>query len=194
MLERLVCERINIHLRKIGKLPLVQSANHRNYSTETALSKVVSDIIMADDAGDVTVLALLDLSAAFNAVVHVILLKRLQTTHHVTGNALQWFRSYFHGRYLYCLQVEHQLQYRLVMMFLEILYLDLYCSFFTHLTFFVLLQRMDRFDPITDFMKRKFHWLPVIKRVQFKICIMVFKAVHNHSPSYISELNISSTT
>ena len=32
-------------------------------------------------------------------VDYVILLQRLQTTHHVTGNALQWFRSYLHGRY-----------------------------------------------------------------------------------------------
>ena len=77
----------------------MQLAHRRKYSTETALTKVVSDIIMAADAGDVAVLAPLDLSAAFNAVIHVILLQRLQTTHHVTGNALQWFRSYHHGRY-----------------------------------------------------------------------------------------------
>ena len=54
---------------------------------------------MAADAGDVTVLALLDLSAAFDTVDHVIILQRLQTTHHVTGNDRQWFRSYLHGRY-----------------------------------------------------------------------------------------------
>ena len=89
ILERLVCERINIHLGKIGKLPLVQSGYRRNYSTETALTKVVSDIIMAADTGDVTVLALRDLRAAFDMVDHVILLQRLQTTHRVTGNALQ---------------------------------------------------------------------------------------------------------
>ena len=38
-----------------------------------------------------------------------------------------------------------------------------------------------RFDPITDFIKRELHWLPAIERVQFKICTMFFKAVHNHS-------------
>ena len=54
LLKRLMCERINIHLGKIGILQLVQSAYRRNYSTETALTKVVSDIIMAADAGDLT--------------------------------------------------------------------------------------------------------------------------------------------
>ena len=51
-----------------------------------------------------------------------------------------------------------------------------------------------RFDQITDFIKRELHWLPVIERVQFKICTRIFKAVHNHSSSYISELIISSST
>ena len=99
MLERLVCARINIHFGKIGTLPLVQSAYCHNYSTETALTKVVSDIFKAADADDVTVLALIDLSATFDTVYHVILLQRLQTTHHVIGNAFQWFWSYLHRRY-----------------------------------------------------------------------------------------------
>ena len=51
-----------------------------------------------------------------------------------------------------------------------------------------------RFDPITDFIKRELHWLPAIERVQFKICTMVVKAVHNNSLNYISELIISSST
>ena len=135
---------MHFHLGKIGTLSLVQSAYRHNYSTETALTKVVSDIIMAADAGDVTVLALLDSSDAFDTVDHVILLQRLQTTHHVTGNDLQWFRSYLHGRYQSVLfagetstpvSVAHGIP--------PVLYLDRYCSYFTHLTFLVLLQRMD---------------------------------------------------
>ena len=55
-------------------------------------------------------------------------------------------------------------------------------------------SRRRRCDPITDFIKCELHWLPVIERVQFKICTMVFKTVHNLSPSYISELIISSST
>ena len=45
---------------------------YRTYLIETALTKVESDIIMAADAGDVTVLALLDLSATFDTLPHLI--------------------------------------------------------------------------------------------------------------------------
>ena len=64
MLERLMSQRLNDHLDVINTLPAVQSAYRRYHSTETVLTKVVSDIIMAADSGDVIVLALLDLSAA----------------------------------------------------------------------------------------------------------------------------------
>ena len=107
-------------------------------------SPKLSDIIMAADARDLTVLALLDLSAASDTVDHVIILQRLQTTHHVTLNALQWFRSYLHGIYQSVLcSGERQLLFRFLMVILKVLNLDCYCSFFTHLTFIVLLQRMD---------------------------------------------------
>ena len=32
------------------------------------------------------------------------------------------------------------------------------------------------------------HWLPVCARVQSKILILVFKAIHGLAPSYISDL------
>ena len=47
------------------------------------------------------------------------------------------------------------------------------------------------FDPITDFIKRKLHWLPAIEHIQFNICTMVFKTFHNQSPNYFSKLRPS---
>jgi len=51
---------------------------HSSYTTETALLKVLSDILIAADEKD-TLLALLDLSAAFDCVDHEILLSELQS-------------------------------------------------------------------------------------------------------------------
>ena len=49
--------------------------------------------------GDVFVLALLDVNAAFDTVDHSILIQRLHISHHVKGTALYWFESYLHERY-----------------------------------------------------------------------------------------------
>ena len=50
------------------------------------------------DDGEVTALTLLDLSAAFDATDHTILLRRLGDWFGVSGKALDWFKSYLTGR------------------------------------------------------------------------------------------------
>ena len=50
------------------------------------------------DDGDLSVLALLDLSAAFDTVDHDILLTRLEFSFGISGAALDWFQSYLMGR------------------------------------------------------------------------------------------------
>jgi len=59
---------------------------------------VLGDILLAVDSGDLSVLALLDLSAAFDTVDHDILLLRLKTSFGLDGVVCSWFRSYLTGR------------------------------------------------------------------------------------------------
>ena len=78
MLERLVSKQLVGYLKKNGLLPDLQSAYKAHNSTETAVLKVLSDILLALDSGDVGVLMMLDLSAAFDSVDHATLLSRLK--------------------------------------------------------------------------------------------------------------------
>ena len=68
------------------------------HNTETALLKIRNDLLEAGDNRDVSLLTLLDLSAAFDTIDHNILLKRLEVTFGFSGVVLAWFKSYIIGR------------------------------------------------------------------------------------------------
>jgi len=98
LLERLVARQLLAYLNRSGLLPRLQSAYQPHHSTETAILKVLSDVLLAIDAGDLSALVLLDLSADFDTVDHNILLHRLEHTFQFGGVILEWFRSYLVGR------------------------------------------------------------------------------------------------
>ena len=71
----------------------------RFHSSETALLKIHNDIVDNMDNDKVTALTLLDLSAAFDTIDHLILLQRLHRYFGISGPDLQWFKSYFSKHY-----------------------------------------------------------------------------------------------
>ncbi len=56
-----------------------QSGIKSLHSTETALVRVLNDILMATDSGDSVILVMLDLSSAFDTVDHEVLISRLES-------------------------------------------------------------------------------------------------------------------
>ena len=100
LIERVVLKRLICHLSESNLLASVQSAYRASHSTETALLRVLNDLLLYVNSGDV--LALLDLSVVFDTVDHSILLSRLESNFGLTGKALSWLRSYLTGRRQKC--------------------------------------------------------------------------------------------
>jgi len=89
------------YLKDNGLLPKLQSGFRAYHSTETAVVKVVGDILHALDTGNIALLTLLDLSAAFDSVDHSVLLRRLQKSYGLHGTVIGWFASYLTARSQY---------------------------------------------------------------------------------------------
>ena len=77
-LERLAARQLVEHLATSKLLPTLHSDYRAHYSTETAVLRVLADILRAVDSGDLALLTLLDLSA--DTVDHARLLCRLEVS------------------------------------------------------------------------------------------------------------------
>ena len=98
ILERIVANQLILYLDKHELFPSHQSGFRKNHSTETLLVRLLSDFYGAMDRGQVTLLALFDVSAAFDSVDHPILLQRLSVSFGLAGAPLDWLRSFLSGR------------------------------------------------------------------------------------------------
>jgi hypothetical protein len=98
VVEKLISMQLLTYLNGNGLLPDHQSGFRAGHSTETVLIRLFSDIFSAMDHGQVTLLALLDVSAAFDSVDHNILLERLRISFGIQGIPLLWLESFICGR------------------------------------------------------------------------------------------------
>ena len=95
VLKRIVLKQFLLQLQSHILLEPFQSAYRKCHSTETTLLHVVNDLLQASDGGCVSVLSLLDLSAAFDAIDQSIL---IASTFSCSGTVLDWFISYLSCR------------------------------------------------------------------------------------------------
>ena len=98
-MESSTIEQLVLHNDYNKLTPEHQSVYKASHSCETALIKLINDILWNMENKLVTVLVCLDLSAAFDTVDHDILLEVLHTSFGVMGTALDWFESYLNNRY-----------------------------------------------------------------------------------------------
>ena len=96
--EEVVLQQLLAYLTEYKLICPSQSACNSHHSTETALLKITNDFLLALDSGNISLLTLLDLSAAFDTTDHFILLNRLQHMYGISGTALSWFSSYLTNR------------------------------------------------------------------------------------------------
>ena len=97
LIQKLVLDQLFRHLDLNNLWHTFQSAYCPKHSTETALLRVLNDLT-ASDSVSISILTLLDLSAAFDTIDHSILLTRLDSTFGIRDLALYIFRSYLEDR------------------------------------------------------------------------------------------------
>ena len=93
-LEKCALAQLDEHCKANAPILDYQLAYREHYSCETALAKLVNDLLWSMEEGCVTSIVALNLSTAFDTVSHDILLDLLEVRNGVIGKASAWFESY----------------------------------------------------------------------------------------------------
>ena len=98
ILEKCVSNQLNEYLNVNDLHCSIQSGYRQGHSCETLLIKMNDDLIKEADKNNLIAVVLLDLSAAFDAIDHEILLKKLKVMYGIKSFSLKWFQSYLKDR------------------------------------------------------------------------------------------------
>ena len=98
IVEKVTLDQFTLHCNKNSLLPNYQSAYRKYYNCETSLVKLVNYILWAMEKQLVTVVVILDLSAAFDTVNHDLLLEVLEKQYGIVVTAKQWYTRYLKPR------------------------------------------------------------------------------------------------
>ena len=94
IIKKIVVARLEEHIVDNNLHDRSQSVFKKCNSTETALLKINNEILASLNSKHCSILASLDLSAAFDTVDHTILLHRLHKSFGIEASALQWFTTF----------------------------------------------------------------------------------------------------
>ena len=94
ILEKLHLSLVSSYLNSHNLNNTSQSAYSPCHSTETVLLIVANDLFLSLNKGNMSVLAMLDFSSAFDSIDHSILVHRLHTDFGCADAVLQWLSSY----------------------------------------------------------------------------------------------------
>jgi len=98
ILERLALARLKPYISSSPNYCSLQSAYRQERSTETAICKILDDIISSIHDGHVVAMISLDISAASGSITHDVLVQRLDEEFGVTSTCRQWIHGYLTGR------------------------------------------------------------------------------------------------
>ena len=98
IIENVIASKIMNHLEKNSLLDPYQFAYKRDHSCETVILSVLNDVYSAIDTKKISIVVLLDMSAAFDTVDHALLLNKLIKLG-IDEDALEWLKIYLSDRF-----------------------------------------------------------------------------------------------
>ena len=103
--EKVIAQLLGSGMQDTSVVENFQSAYEAHHSTETALLRVFNDILFSIDQGKGEILIPLDLSSAFDTIVHAVLFDLWHDTFGISGTALSQLKSYLHDQ-TQCVQID----------------------------------------------------------------------------------------